>query len=262
MYPSVLSKEKGGVGFKVRVTCSTAHQTKKESATQQAETHAPETVSTCTYVGPGPFNLYDFLAKAFRWFSHLDTKPSGRYSVAVTQVRTARETLTQAALHILRREGVAQLTLERVAKEAGFSKGGLLYHFASKDALVAALLESYIGDTDRQLQVRYETDTAPGSWARANLGVAADETVSLGGGAALLAAALTTPHLVGGARGAFGRWQREAEADGLAPGAGTLLRLSLDGWWLSCLFALAPPQGDERAAFKAVYTRCTQGGLK
>ena len=36
--------------------------------------------------------------------------------------------------------GVPGLTLEAAARGAGVSKGGLLYHFASKEALLAALL--------------------------------------------------------------------------------------------------------------------------
>ncbi len=180
----------------------------------------------------------------------------------MTQISTTRTSLLEAATRIVRQDGAAQLTLERVAKEAGVSKGGLLYHFATKDALVAALLESYLDDTDSQLRASRETDTAPGAWARANLKVAADDTGAVEGGTALLAAALTNPQLLEGAREAFGRWQREAEADDLDPGVGTLLRLALDGWYFACLLDLAPPQGDERAAFEAAYIRLTQGGSK
>lgn len=42
---------------------------------------------------------------------------------------------------ILNDEGERGATLDAVAARAGVSKGGLLYHFGSKDALVAGLLE-------------------------------------------------------------------------------------------------------------------------
>lgn len=180
----------------------------------------------------------------------------------MTQVGTTRTNLLEAASRIVRQDGAAQLTLERVAKEAGVSKGGLLYHFNTKDALVTALLESYLDAADSQLRAGCETDTSPGAWARANLKVAADETGSVEGGTALLAAALTNPQLLGGARETFGRWQREAEADDLDPGVGTLLRLALDGWYFACLLDLAPPQGEERTAFEAAYIRFTRGGSR
>jgi AcrR family transcriptional regulator len=45
-----------------------------------------------------------------------------------------------AAEAVILEEGIAALTLEAVAKRAGVSKGGLLYHYPSKDKLVEALV--------------------------------------------------------------------------------------------------------------------------
>lgn len=45
-----------------------------------------------------------------------------------------------AADAVLNRRGARGLTIDAVATEAGLSKGGVLHHFASKDALVAALV--------------------------------------------------------------------------------------------------------------------------
>jgi AcrR family transcriptional regulator len=52
---------------------------------------------------------------------------------APSRILDASETLIIA-------RGVGGLTLEAAAREAGVSKGGLLYHFASKEALIEALL--------------------------------------------------------------------------------------------------------------------------
>ena len=51
-----------------------------------------------------------------------------------------RDQLLDAAERVVRRDGVARLTLDAVAAEAGTSKGGLLYHFASRDALITAMV--------------------------------------------------------------------------------------------------------------------------
>ena len=48
--------------------------------------------------------------------------------------------ILDAAEHCVMEHGVANLTLDSVAARAGVSKGGLLYHYAGKDALVAALI--------------------------------------------------------------------------------------------------------------------------
>ncbi len=48
-------------------------------------------------------------------------------------------------LTLLEREGGTAITLDRIAAEAGLSKGGLLYHFASKEQLVEALVDRAVG---------------------------------------------------------------------------------------------------------------------
>lgn len=52
-----------------------------------------------------------------------------------------KQKLLDAATTIIMDNGVHQLTLDEVAKTAGVSKGGLLYHYPSKEALLTAIVE-------------------------------------------------------------------------------------------------------------------------
>ena len=52
----------------------------------------------------------------------------------------AREKVLDAFESLLIAEGERAATMDAIARAAGVSKGGLLYHFASKEALEAALL--------------------------------------------------------------------------------------------------------------------------
>ncbi len=52
----------------------------------------------------------------------------------------SREDILKAARAVLMRDGIAAVTLEAVAREAGMSKTGLYYYFASKEALVFELV--------------------------------------------------------------------------------------------------------------------------
>ena len=56
---------------------------------------------------------------------------------------TARERALDAFERLLRTSGERAATLDAIAADAGISKGGLLYHFESKDALVTGLLERF-----------------------------------------------------------------------------------------------------------------------
>jgi AcrR family transcriptional regulator len=47
-------------------------------------------------------------------------------------------------------QGASSLTLDAVAQAAGVSKGGLLYHYPNKDALLAAMIERHCDDLDER----------------------------------------------------------------------------------------------------------------
>lgn len=59
----------------------------------------------------------------------------------MTRPPHARESVLNAFERILIDTGARAATMDAVARLAGVSKGGLLYHFASKDALEGAMIE-------------------------------------------------------------------------------------------------------------------------
>lgn len=59
-------------------------------------------------------------------------------------VGSARERVLEAAERVVMDVGAARLTLDAVSQSAGVSKGGLLYHFPSKESLLIALAQRYV----------------------------------------------------------------------------------------------------------------------
>src|ERR687885_93975 len=81
-----------------------------------------------------------------------------------------RTRLLDAASWIVVEQGVDALTLEAVAHRAGVSKGGLLHHFASKEALTSALVEHAFETYEtviEQVLDQAEPEGTPGRWTRA-----------------------------------------------------------------------------------------------
>ena len=64
---------------------------------------------------------------------------------------SARDRLLDATAALLIEAGPAGVTLDAVAARAGASKGGLLYHFASKSALYSALCAREVAAFDAQM---------------------------------------------------------------------------------------------------------------
>ena len=66
-------------------------------------------------------------------------------------IRT-RASIIAAARSIILKEGIGALTMDRAAQEAGMSKGACMYHFKTKRALHAALIEDYAAHLESQMK--------------------------------------------------------------------------------------------------------------
>lgn len=159
---------------------------------------------------------------------------------------TKREIL-DAATRVVFREGVSGLTLEAVAREAGLSKGGLLYHYPSKEALIGGVLECYLEEFEDELERR--AGEGPGSWTRAYVEATFEETFSDAEreiNAGMLAAMLLNPELLEPLRERYAAWQERAANDGIEPALALILQLAADGLWLGALLGLVRLDGEKR----------------
>ncbi|MBA4022550.1 MAG: TetR/AcrR family transcriptional regulator [Gordonia sp.] len=75
-----------------------------------------------------------------------------------------RDRILDALEEMLLDEGLSRVTLESVAKSAGVSKGGLLYHFGSKDALIAAMVRRLGERSDGQRADAARGGTTVATW--------------------------------------------------------------------------------------------------
>jgi AcrR family transcriptional regulator len=152
---------------------------------------------------------------------------------------------------------VARLTLEAVAREAKLSKGGLLYHFATKEALIQAMLDRLIQHCEHEIEAHQQGDIEPGHWTRAYVRRASEPRLSYPGeagfphskelGAGLIVAATSNPRLLEPLRKRFQAWQQASESDGIDAARATIVRLAVDGLWLAELLGIWSPAGKLRA---------------
>ncbi|MFD9068998.1 TetR/AcrR family transcriptional regulator [Streptomyces lasiicapitis] len=172
-----------------------------------------------------------------------------------------RNRLLNAAERLLVKQGVDAIRLEAVAAEAGVSKGGLLYHFPTKLALVQGVVERL---ADRFEEVLPGPDAPPGAYARAWLDASippeapeGESTPSDSVPVALLAAA-NGPEVLGILQGRYQVWQERLERDGLPPGVATLVRMAVDGWWTARLLGLADPKGEQHVQLRGLVHDLTE----
>lgn len=160
-----------------------------------------------------------------------------------------REAILQAACRVVIESGASHMTLETVAREAGVSKGGLLYHFPSKEALVGGMIEYLNGTFNARIHQVYAQDEGParGRWLRAFVSSTFySDQVDVSAG--LLAAVALNPELLASNRANYQAWQQKFEADGLDPALATIIRLAADGLWFTELLGFAPLEESLRSA--------------
>lgn len=177
-----------------------------------------------------------------------------------TSERRTREQLIEAAQQVVLAGGAGTLTLDAVAREAGVSKGGLLYHFPSKDDLIIAMIDALCVGFESALDEAMQGEpTTPGRFTRAY--VRATFTPEREGRAlstALFAAGATNPALVAPFRERMVGWQRKLDSDGIDPAVATLIRLAADGLWFAELGDFAPPPMDVRERIQAALLALTE----
>ena len=174
---------------------------------------------------------------------------------AVPRRPSHRETILDAAEAVVREDGAAHLTLDAAAERAGVSKGGLLYHFKTKEALLQAMIDRHMHALgERHAAALASLPPGPGrelkAWvlvAIAHEKSAADKRMSC----SMLAAAANDPRLTAPFH-RFQQWRlrtvQEAATAGLPFARAAVIILSLDGLGLLELHQVSPYDNTQRRA--------------
>lgn len=157
--------------------------------------------------------------------------------------RGSREAILDAADALIRESGVNRMTLDAVAARAGLSKGGLLYNFPSKDALLRGMVERFGGTlktpsagsvASRIAEIRLsKLETLPDEEHRASH--------------SMLAAIAENPTLLEPIRDAHAALWAEIKAKDKDPDTALLAWLAVEGLCFFELFATSPLSAEERA---------------
>lgn len=174
---------------------------------------------------------------------------------------STKDQILHAAGRIVLERGLTGLTLETVAEAADLSKGGLLYHYSSKEALVVAMVERLIEVTDEQIRAHQQSDQADGSWTRGYLRTCAVQPDDPNGrlAAAVMAAGASDPSLLDALREHEGVWHDALTSDGVDATTVNLVRLAADGLWMNDIFGLPVLSDEERQAVIERLEQMTRG---
>ena len=157
-----------------------------------------------------------------------------------------RDKMLDAAEVVATRQGIANLTLDAVAAEAGMSKGGLLHHFPSKDQLIEAMVTRCAENWRTYYTAAYaRTPEGPGRMTRALIDhcltdVKAWTDQLRRSSSSVFAALAQNPALIQPMRAVYHDLHGRIAADGLPPGVGEAVAAATDGLWLDWVLGLVP----------------------
>src|SRR5699024_3648957 len=126
------------------------------------------------------------------------------------------------------REGFTRLTMERVGKEAELSKGGLLYHFPSKEQLEKSMIEYVMERSNKNVEDRVAEEEPPNQWLRGSVRAVFSEAglpdlTSSG----LLATMISNPKFVDSWRKQYIEWHEEMVTEDTDPILSYIIFLAL-----------------------------------
>ena len=156
-----------------------------------------------------------------------------------------RERILEAADRIARESGAAHVALDAVAANAGVSKGGLLYHFPSKQALLAALIDRHLERFEAEMAERCEAVHGASGHLQAYLDASVEDCRQMPAAGAL-AAMVQMPELLTPVRDFKRRVLDRMLASAPDPGTVLVLFLAMDGLRSMKLFDLDILTEDER----------------
>ena len=155
-----------------------------------------------------------------------------------------KESLFSQAIAIIANHGIASLTIESLATSQGVTKGGVQYHFASKDQLLVELLEWILSQFDEETRLAANKKRTPRAWLQAYVESLAGES-SHGDRAVAGILALFEPEdqRAEPYRRYLQSWRQLALADDIAPDMALIIQLAAESLWMDRLYGdISPSQ--------------------
>ncbi|WP_274628258.1 TetR/AcrR family transcriptional regulator [Arvimicrobium flavum] len=174
---------------------------------------------------------------------------------------SSRDRILAAAAEVAREAGAGKLSLDAIAARAGVSKGGLLYNFPTKAALMRALVDTFLAEFEAELNAATEDPQANVDVLTAYVRLSAIECEETKpGGAGVLAAIAEDPDFLKPIAAFKRRLLDRLKANAADVESVLVIYLALEGMRSMKLFEIDVLTADERElAVAAMLNRFARG---
>jgi AcrR family transcriptional regulator len=175
--------------------------------------------------------------------------------------QTTKNRIMDAAEDVVMKLGAVHLTFDVLVKETGLSKGGILYHYPNKKALLRDMVQRMIDSFDtRREKVESKLDNAGLTKAKTYILASFEKDDRYqSSSTALMAAAANDPELLEIVRDHYVKNFAEVKAAGDKSGLASLIYMAVDGVWLLDSLGLCPLDDSERITLKKMLLNLADG---
>jgi AcrR family transcriptional regulator len=178
--------------------------------------------------------------------------------------KSSRQRILDAAAELVSEVGSGRLTLDAVAERAGLSKGGLLYNFPTKEALLQGMVERLINEVTVQKEALRETMAGQRN-LEARLSAAVSFKIRCGTmkevANGLLAASAENPRLLDPVRTQIAVLWKKLKATSDDPDAALIAWLASEGLSSLEMHDLSPATPMDRDAILVAVNRLLDRGI-
>ena len=155
--------------------------------------------------------------------------------------------ILKSAMDIIQNDGIGSLTLEKVSKKAKISKGGLLYHFPTKESILNEIFANMLTKFEEKLNISLLTDHS-NEWSvnymKSTLEDLLDTQYQTSG---LILALATQPALMELLRNKYKEWDKQMNKSKSNSDISKILRYAADGIWFCEILGLSKLSKKEKS---------------
>jgi len=161
--------------------------------------------------------------------------------------KETKDLILKSAMDIIQNDGIGSLTLEKISKRAKISKGGLLYHFPTKESILNEIFANMLAKFEEKLNTSMQVDHS-NEWSVNYMKSTFEDLLDTQYQASGLILALATqPALMELLRDKYKEWDKQMNKISSNSDILKILRYAADGIWFCEVLGLSKLSKKEKS---------------
>jgi AcrR family transcriptional regulator len=161
--------------------------------------------------------------------------------------KDTKDLILKSAMDLIQNDGIESFTLEKVSKRAKISKGGLLYHFPTKESILKEIFANMLTRFEEKMSISLQVDHS-NEWSLNYMKSTFEDLLETQYQASgLILAFATQPALMELLRDKYKEWDKQMNKISSNSDILKILRYAADGIWFCEILGLSKLSKKEKS---------------